>query len=107
VTGTPWNDAGPAPDRTVDAVGLRCPLPVIALARAARDLPEGTMVAVRTTDPAAGPDIAAWCRMRDHDLIAQQATADGGLVSLIRIRRTQPAAAPSTPPADHAGTPPD
>nr|WP_284290605.1 hypothetical protein [Angustibacter aerolatus] len=34
--------AGPAEPVEVDARGLRCPLPVIRLAAAARDLPAGT-----------------------------------------------------------------
>jgi tRNA 2-thiouridine synthesizing protein A len=53
----------------VDARGLRCPLPVIRLAEAARDAPLGTRIAVLATDPAARHDIPAWCRMRGHDLV--------------------------------------
>lgn len=52
----------------VDARGLRCPLPVIRLAQAARDAPAGTRIVVLANDPAARYDIAAWCRMRDHEL---------------------------------------
>ena len=37
----------------VDARGLACPLPVIRLAAAARDLPDGALVTVLWTDPAA------------------------------------------------------
>ncbi|MEP7036008.1 MAG: sulfurtransferase TusA family protein [Dermatophilaceae bacterium] len=52
----------------VDARGLRCPLPVIRLAEAAKKAPAGTVIIVLATDPAARHDIPAWCRMRDHDL---------------------------------------
>jgi tRNA 2-thiouridine synthesizing protein A len=52
----------------VDARGLRCPLPVIRLAEAARDAPPGTLVVVLADDPAARYDIPAWCRMRHHEL---------------------------------------
>ena len=52
----------------VDARGLRCPLPVIRLAQAARDAAAGTYIVVLASDPAARYDIPAWCRMRDHDL---------------------------------------
>ena len=52
----------------VDARGLRCPLPVIRLAEAARDAPSGTEIVVLATDPAARYDIPAWCRMRGHVL---------------------------------------
>ncbi len=50
----------------VDARGLRCPLPVIKAARAARDLGPGELLEVLATDPAAGPDLGAWARMRGH-----------------------------------------
>jgi len=52
----------------VDARGLRCPMPVIRLAAAARDAPAGTRIIVLASDPAARYDVPAWCRMRDHEL---------------------------------------
>jgi TusA-related sulfurtransferase len=52
----------------VDARGLRCPLPVIRLAAAARLAPPGTLITVLANDPAARHDVPAWCRMRDHEL---------------------------------------
>jgi tRNA 2-thiouridine synthesizing protein A len=52
----------------VDARGLRCPLPVIRLAAAAREAPAGTRIILLATDPAARHDVPAWCRMRDHEL---------------------------------------
>jgi tRNA 2-thiouridine synthesizing protein A len=52
----------------VDARGLRCPLPVIRLAEAARDAAAGTVIVVLAGDPAARHDIPAWCRMREHEL---------------------------------------
>ncbi len=61
----------PTPDLVVDARGLRCPLPVIRLAAAARGLPAGGHLLLVSTDPAAGPDVAAWCRMRGHTLVEQ------------------------------------
>lgn len=81
--GTPVDD-GPVP---LDVTGLRCPLPVIRLARLARDLPAGATVRVRSTDPAAGPDLAAWCRMRGHTLLGQDPEGQdpGVLVSLVRL----------------------
>ena len=52
----------------VDARGLRCPLPVIRLAAAAREAPAGTLITLLATDPAARHDVPAWCRMRGHEL---------------------------------------
>lgn len=52
----------------VDARGLRCPLPVIRLATAAKGAPAGTLITVLASDPAARHDVPAWCRMRGHEL---------------------------------------
>ncbi|MBA8809098.1 sulfurtransferase TusA family protein [Promicromonospora sukumoe] len=57
-------------DTLVDARGLRCPLPVIRLAAAAKGLPAGTELTVLSTDPAAKHDVPAWCRMRGHEHVA-------------------------------------
>jgi tRNA 2-thiouridine synthesizing protein A len=61
--------AEPVSPIEVDARGLRCPLPVIRLAEAARDAPAGTRIVVLASDPAARHDIPAWCRMRGHWLL--------------------------------------
>ena len=50
----------------VDARGLRCPIPVIRLARQAQPLTGGDLITVWTTDPAAEHDVPAWARMRGH-----------------------------------------
>lgn len=72
--------------REVDARGKRCPLPVIMLAGAARGADPGAEFRVLSTDPAAGPDIAAWCRMRGHVLADQYPEGDGDvLVSIVRL----------------------
>lgn len=61
----------------VDARGLRCPAPVIRLARAARDAAPGTELTVLSTDPAAVHDVPAWARMRGHELVSVTPTDDG------------------------------
>ena len=67
------SSAGPG-EVLVDARGLRCPLPVIRLAAAARDLPAGALVTVLSTDPAARHDVPAWARMRGHAMAADPET---------------------------------
>lgn len=59
----------------VDARGLRCPLPVIRLAEAARDAAPGDVIEVWATDPAAAADIPAWCRMRGQEYLGPQSVA--------------------------------
>ncbi len=53
----------------LDCRGQRCPLPIIALARRLLSLPVGGVLRVLADDPAAANDIAAWCRMRDQELL--------------------------------------
>ncbi len=79
----------------VDARGLRCPLPVIRLAAAARDAPAATRIVVLTSDPAARHDIPAWCRMRDHQLIeitevSDPAESDKAYLRIVVVIRSQP-----------------
>jgi len=50
----------------LNCTGLRCPQPVIELARAAKTSARGTVIHITTDDPAAVVDIPAWCRMRRH-----------------------------------------
>ena len=50
----------------VDARGTRCPVPVIRLARAARDLPAGATLVLLADDDAAWSDVPAWARMKGH-----------------------------------------
>jgi len=70
----------------VDARGLRCPMPVIRLAEAAKDAPAGSEIVVLATDPAARYDIAAWCRMRGHQLSeTAEVTAEGDDPAHLRL----------------------
>ena len=61
----------------VDARGLRCPLPVIRAAAAARDATPGSLVTILWTDPAARHDLPAWARMRGHTLVGTVAIDAG------------------------------
>lgn len=69
----------------VDARGLRCPLPVIRLARAARDAAPGAVLTVVSTDPAAQHDVPAWARLRGHAVVASRTEPDGALAITVRV----------------------
>lgn len=70
----------------VDARGRRCPLPILDLARALPSVPVGATITVEADDPAARPDIAAWCRMRGHEYVAETVADDG--TPAYTVRRT-------------------
>jgi tRNA 2-thiouridine synthesizing protein A len=61
----------------LDARGRRCPLPILDLARHIDDVALGETITVEADDPAARPDITAWCRMRGHEFVGAAAAADG------------------------------
>ena len=60
---------------TLDCLGQRCPLPVIALARTIGRVPVGDVVRVLADDPAAANDIPAWCRMKGQEFVGGEGTA--------------------------------
>ncbi|RKT04311.1 cysteine desulfurase [Streptomyces sp. 3211.6] len=68
----------------VDALGLRCPQPVIELARAILTVPVGGTVTVLSDDEVARLDIPAWCVLRGHDYLGE--TPHGEAVAY-RVRR--------------------
>jgi TusA-related sulfurtransferase len=72
------------PVMVIDARGRRCPLPILDLARHIADVGIGALVAVEAEDPAAAPDIRAWCRMRGHEFVRTELAADGTPSYLVR-----------------------
>jgi TusA-related sulfurtransferase len=82
-----------SPAVVVDARGLRCPLPVIRLAAAARDAAPGVLLTVLATDPAAEHDVPAWARMRGHAVVGSEHDEAAGTWSLtVEVRGQAPAA---------------
>jgi tRNA 2-thiouridine synthesizing protein A len=60
------------PSLTLDCLGMKCPQPIIVLARRIGEVEVGDLVELLADDPAAGPDVAAWCRMRAHELVVSE-----------------------------------
>ncbi|WP_409057293.1 cysteine desulfurase/sulfurtransferase TusA family protein [Streptomyces sp. SYP-A7185] len=67
----------------VDALGKRCPLPVIELAKVIGDVPVGGTVTVLADDEAARLDIPAWCEMRGQEYVGEE-PADHGVAYVVR-----------------------
>ncbi|MGW0421267.1 aminotransferase class V-fold PLP-dependent enzyme [Streptomyces sp. NPDC003015] len=67
----------------VDALGKRCPIPVIELAKVIGDVPVGGTVRVLSDDEAARLDIPAWCEMREQAYVGEE-PADQGSVYVVR-----------------------
>ena len=73
---------------TVDARGLRCPLPVIELQKQAARTQAGELVTLLSDDPASGSDVPAWCRLRGHELVSTEPAADGAVAYVVRLANT-------------------
>ncbi|KRF36311.1 sulfurtransferase TusA family protein [Nocardioides sp. Soil805] len=73
-----------APDLELDCRDLRCPMPVIELARHLGDVEPGRVVAVVAYDPAARVDVPAWCRMRGQEYVGEDLADDGAPRYLVR-----------------------
>jgi cysteine desulfurase len=69
----------------VDALGKRCPIPVIDLARVIGDVPVGGVVTVLSDDEAARLDIPAWCEMREQEYVGER-PAPRGTAYVVRRR---------------------
>jgi len=66
--------------------GYKCPMPVVSVARTARDAASGTVIAVACTDPGAASDIPAWCEMKGVDFLGSETESDGAITYFVRTR---------------------
>lgn len=68
-------------DATLDAKGLKCPLPIIRTRKALKDVPAGGRLEVLTTDPGSVADFEAFCRTTGNPLL--ESTAEGGVFRFV------------------------
>ncbi|WP_026959446.1 sulfurtransferase TusA [Aliagarivorans taiwanensis] len=59
-------------DLHLDAMGLRCPEPVMMVRKTIRQMELGQVLCIKADDPSTTRDIASFCRFMDHTLVAQQ-----------------------------------
>ncbi|MDX3433396.1 MULTISPECIES: aminotransferase class V-fold PLP-dependent enzyme [unclassified Streptomyces] len=79
----PAPSAEPRASLVVDALGRRCPIPVIELAKVIGEVPVGGTVTVLSDDEAARLDIPAWCTMREQEYVGEE-PADRGSAYVVR-----------------------
>jgi len=81
------NPPGPAqaPELLIDALGRKCPVPIIMLADRIGEVAVGQAVQVLADDPAAKTDVPAWCALKSHDFLAMaELPGQSGWAFLIR-----------------------
>ncbi len=64
-------------DKTLDAKGLNCPLPILRAKKSLKDVPAGGTLEVLATDPGSVADFEAFCRTTGNQLM--ESTANGGV----------------------------
>lgn len=58
------------PAKSLDCIGLQCPLPVIKTAQAMKEMPMGEVLELLASDPGVEPDMTAWARRTGNELIS-------------------------------------
>jgi tRNA 2-thiouridine synthesizing protein A len=67
----------PAPMLILDALGKKCPIPIIMLADRIGEVRVGQTVEVLADDPAAKTDLPAWCALKSHEFVRTTARPAG------------------------------
>ncbi|CUS98816.1 TusA-related sulfurtransferase [Candidatus Kryptobacter tengchongensis] len=57
-------------DLFLDLKGLLCPLPIVKLSQAIKDLPVGAIIEGVATDPGVMADVPAWAKASGQELIS-------------------------------------
>ena len=65
------NASLPETDHQLDAMGLRCPEPVMMLRQKIRKITSGETLLVIADDPSTARDIPSFCRFMEHQLVEQ------------------------------------
>jgi len=55
--------------KSLDLKGLLCPMPVVKIAKAIKEVQPGEIIEAFATDPGVMADIPAWCRTTGNELI--------------------------------------
>lgn len=72
-------------DKTLDAKGLNCPLPILKAKKAIQEVPKDGTLEVLSTDAGSVADFAAFCRTTGNTLVESGET--GGVYRFL-IKRT-------------------
>ncbi|MCH1610251.1 MAG: sulfurtransferase TusA [Luminiphilus sp.] len=74
------------PQESINAIGLKCPEPVMLLHAAMRRLAPGQELTLRATDPSTERDVANFCEFLGHALLIARREGDE---FLYRIRKAE------------------
>jgi tRNA 2-thiouridine synthesizing protein A len=72
------------PDKFLDCSGLLCPMPVVKTRKAIKEMEIGQILEMLATDPGAMPDMEAWAKQTQHELLLAQKEGDDKFRFLIK-----------------------
>jgi len=69
---------------TIDARGLRCPMPTLKLQKALRDAPAGTEIVLLADDPMSRIDVPHYCGEAGAELLGVEPSETGWAFRVLR-----------------------
>ncbi len=73
-------------DETLDCIGLYCPMPILKIRDAIKQLSAGQTIALLSDDPASDADLRSWSARTGHDLL--EVERDGAVFRFV-VRKTR------------------
>ncbi|MBI2879528.1 MAG: sulfurtransferase TusA family protein [Candidatus Rokubacteria bacterium] len=58
------------PDRSIDCIGLFCPMPIVKTREAIAAMTTGEVLEMTSDDPASEADMKSWTRRTGHELLS-------------------------------------
>jgi len=77
---------GYIPDRSLDCVGLFCPMPILKTRDALKAMAVGQLLEMTSDDPASEADMKSWTARTGHELLE---IARNGAVFRFIVRKTR------------------
>ena len=57
---------------TLDLKGMVCPIPIVKMSQAIKQVQEGDLIEAFATDPGVLADIPAWCRTSGNEMVTME-----------------------------------
>lgn len=74
-------------DRTLDCIGLYCPMPIVKTSQEIEGMPEGEILEIVADDEGIRSDMPAWCKKTGHEYLGLE--ENGGEIK-VYIRKSEP-----------------
>jgi tRNA 2-thiouridine synthesizing protein A len=72
-------------DLVIDLKGLLCPIPVVKIAKAMKQVEVGQIVEAEASDPGVLADIPAWCKSTGNEMLSME--KDDNKILTFRVKR--------------------